>query len=110
MTDQASDSPASGNLPPCPFCGRAVDLEDMDTLYPSGIGWEFDTALQLRIYHTYRDVPKEQWCWSMHCPESAGGCGAEVPGDSREEALTKWCARAGTSPDRVSVTKDRQDK
>ncbi len=77
---------------PCPFCGKAVDLEDHDTLYPSGTGWK-DQG-DLRTYHSHREVPKEQWCWGMHCTECSGGCGAKITGDSRQEALAKWNKRA----------------
>ncbi|MFZ2524441.1 MAG: hypothetical protein WAW87_03910 [Candidatus Ferrigenium altingense] len=80
--------------PPCPFCGMPVDLEDQDTLYPSGTGWKFDDELQMRTYHRMADVSPEQWCYGMHCPEPAGGCGAEIHGDSKEEALEKWSKRA----------------
>jgi len=76
--------------PPCPFCGKPVDLTDEDTLYQSGSGWKFDEDLQMRTYHRINEVPKEQWCYGMHCPEPAGGCGAEIHGDSKDEALAKW--------------------
>lgn len=81
-----SDTP-----PPCPFCGKVVDLDDPDTLYPSGTGWKQES--DLRTYHSFRDVPEEQRCWGMHCPTPSGGCGAEMYGDSREEALAKWSRR-----------------
>jgi len=83
-------------LLPCPFCGKAADIEDDDTLYPNGGAWKFNDALQMRTYHRHREAPKEQWCWSMHCPEVAGGCGAEVSGDSKDEAIAKWNRRATT--------------
>ncbi len=89
-----SASPLDIPVMPCPFCGRAVDLEDHDTLYPSGSAWEFDAELQTRTYHRAFDVPKEQWCYSMHCPVQAGGCGAEMHGDSKDEALEAWNRRA----------------
>jgi hypothetical protein len=78
---------------PCPFCGKSVDLDDSDTLYPSGDGWKFDEDLQTRTYHRYNEVPREQWCYAIHCPIQAGGCGAEMPGDSKEEVLAKWNKR-----------------
>ncbi len=81
-------------MKPCPFCGMASDLEDADTLYPPGTGWRFDNDLQMRTYHSFREVPRAQWCWTMHCPETAGGCGAEITGDSRDEAIRKWNTRA----------------
>ena len=51
---------------PCPFCGKAVDLNDEDTLYPSGTGWK-DHPDGIRSYHSFREVPKEQWCYDLHC-------------------------------------------
>ena len=76
---------------PCPFCGRHPDIGDGDTLYPTGTGWKQDDGY--RSYHRYTEVPKEQWCYGMHCTESSGGCGAEVHGDSAVEALAKWNSR-----------------
>jgi len=79
-------------MKPCPFCGHEVDLEDGDTLYPNTAGWE-DHPDHGRHYCFYQQVPKEQWCYSMHCPTTAGGCGAEISGDSRQEAIDKWNRR-----------------
>ena len=79
-------------MKPCPFCGHEVDLEDGDTLYPNGVGWE-DHPDHGRHYCSRGQVPKEQWCYSMNCPETAGGCGAEISGDSRQEAIDKWNTR-----------------
>lgn len=76
---------------PCPFCGKKVDLEDHDVLYPSGTGWKQEDGF--RSYHRYSEVPKEQWCYTMHCTSNSGGCGAEMSGDSKEEALEKWNRR-----------------
>lgn len=81
-------------MKPCPFCGMEVDLSDPDTLYPSGTGWK-DRPDGLRSYHSFREVPREQWCWDMHCPTTAGGCGAVMSGDSREECIEKWNTRVG---------------
>ncbi len=79
-------------MKPCPFCGKHVDLEDSDTLYPTGTGWK-DHPEGFRSYYRHTEVPKEQWCWGMHCPEPSGGCGAEITGDSKEEAIEKWNRR-----------------
>lgn len=80
------------NLKPCPFCGNEVDLEDDDTLHPSGVGWKPRGDIG-RSYHSFREVPLEQWCYTMHCPTTSGGCGAEISGDSRQEAIDKWNKR-----------------
>lgn len=88
---------------PCPFCGKQVDLEDHDTLYPSGTGWLFDEELQMRTYHRYTATPQEQWCYTMHCPVQAGGCGAEMHGDTRSEALAKWDKRANVEGNRLAA-------
>lgn len=80
-------------MKPCPFCGHEVDLEDGDTLYPNGVGWQ-TRRNGMRTYHPRKEVPQEQWCYSMHCPTTAGGCGAEVSGDTKQEAIDKWNRRA----------------
>ena len=79
---------------PCPFCGMNADLDGEDTIYPTGTGWRFNEELQIRTYHRALEVPKEQWCWGMHCPETYGGCGASIHGDSKDEALAKWNTRS----------------
>ena len=77
----------------CPFCGKHADMDDPDTLHPTGTGWADDIDA-FRVYVSYRKVPQDQWCWGVHCPTSAGGCGAEITGDSRDEAIAKWNRRA----------------
>lgn len=79
-------------MKPCPFCGNAVDIDDGDTLYPNGTGWRDNTFG--RSYHSFREVPKEQWCWSVHCTTTSGGCGCEMSGDTRQEAINNWNKRA----------------
>ena len=76
----------------CPFCGRTVDADDPDTLCPNGTGWK-TRANGLRTYHSFREVPKEQWCYSIHCVTTSGGCGAEISGDSAQECIDKWNKR-----------------
>jgi hypothetical protein len=76
----------------CPFCGHEVDLENSDTLYPNGTGWHID-GNGITTYHSFREVPKEQWCWSMHCPTTAGGCGIEMADNTKQQALDKWNTR-----------------
>lgn len=83
----------AGEMKPCPFCGKVVDLDEADTLYPNGIGWSDDAHPPLRVYLTFREVPKDQWCWTMHCPTTTGGCGAEISADSRQEAIDAWNRR-----------------
>lgn len=76
-------------MKPCPFCGHAVDFKNPDTLYPNGRGWKIQPN-GMKTYNYFLDVPKEQWCWSMHC---ASGCGIELPADSEQEAVDKWNTR-----------------
>jgi len=68
------------------------ESDDGDTLYPNGTGWKLRDD-GFTSFHSFRDVPREQWCWSIHCNTLAGGCGVEMSGNSREEALTKWNTR-----------------
>jgi hypothetical protein len=78
-------------MKPCPFCGLKVELEDGDTLYPTS-GWK-ERANGMREYCLVYEAPPEQWCYTMHCPTTAGGCGAEISGDSMQEAMDKWNRR-----------------
>lgn len=86
------NSPLAGELPallPCPFCGRKVDDDLIDTLYPSGI---YRRPGRGYVSHKERqpgDIP----CWSMHCVLHHGGCGAEISGDSEEETIAAWNRR-----------------
>jgi hypothetical protein len=79
-------------MKPCPFCGHEVDLEDEDNLYPNGTGWKDE--IYGRSYYSFREVPKEQWCYSFHCPTTSGGCGCEMFADTKEKAIEKWNTRA----------------
>lgn len=80
---------------PCPFCGMEIDLEDVDTVYPSGTGW-IDVPFEEMEGGSYRhyvpasQVPPEQWCYKIICNESYGGCTAEIHADSKEEAIERW--------------------
>ena len=81
-------------LLPCPFCGKKPDLEDPDTLYPSGIFWAWNEELGMRVYRRFKEREEgDQPSWLMHCTEIAGGCGVEIHGDTKEEALSKWNRR-----------------
>lgn len=81
---------------PCPFCGKAINLDDEDTLYPDGIGWidHWEEDYDYRSYVSALEVPKEQWCYKIVCNQIYGGCGAEIHSDSKEEVIEKWEKRA----------------
>ncbi len=81
-------------LKPCPFCGAVLDANGGDTVYPRGVGWK--DGPHGRSYHSVREVPREQWCYGVHCR-----CGAEISGDSRSEAIDKWNTRAIPDTHRV---------
>lgn len=86
-------------LKPCPFCGKEPDISDGDSLYPTGMGWKDEG--EYRSYHKGLEVPKEQWCYAAGCSELSGGCGAEMSGDGRQEAIDKWNTRAIPDTHRV---------
>jgi len=86
------------SLLPCPFCGKPVDLDDHDTLYPSGTFWRYDEELKMRTYHGAIDrVHDDGMCYGMHCSAQAGGCGAEIHGDGKEETISAWNRRPNTA-------------
>lgn len=70
-------------LKPCPFCGRAVDIENPDAAYPL----------------TPSNVVPE--IWQAGCIESEGGCTAHVLGFSRAEAIEAWNKRREDKADGV---------
>lgn len=93
-------------LLPCPFCGMEPEDDLIDTLYRSGILWRDHVrpdGTTMRSYHG-RDTAKEGdgWCWGMNCTQNQGGCGAEIGGDSREEAIARWNTRPSNM---VTLTK-----
>lgn len=80
-------------MKPCPFCGKKINAEDPDTLYPTGTGWRQETE-EFRSYHRATDVSREHWCYKIVCQEHYGGCGAEIHGDSIDEVKEKWNKRS----------------
>lgn len=60
-----------------PRCGLTPDLDDVDFLYP---------------------VTRDCTVWGAHCSSAAGGCDASILGDSREDAMARWEARASDTP------------
>ena len=82
----------SSTLKPCPFCGKAPDLGDPDTLHPSGVYWRKTDG----IVHYIRFKDRTEWDFAvyvMNCVETSGGCGVEIHANSKEEAITKWNRR-----------------
>jgi hypothetical protein len=76
----------------CPFCGHQP-WEMAEAVYPTGIGWREDDGVRHYIGRKdKRERMGDVWC--VNCPEVEGGCGAEVCGDSRNEAVAKWNRRA----------------
>lgn len=81
------------HLKPCPFCGTQPDIEDHDTMYPNGSAW-VEREDCITHYVNRNQAPPENWCYSIHCVEHAGGCGVEMSGNSKQEAIEKWNRRA----------------
>lgn len=62
-------------LLPCPFCGNDLNRQDpLDTIYP---------AILLAGSNVYTIV----------CQEAAGGCEANILGETPEECVQKWNRR-----------------
>ena len=82
----------------CPFCGRKMELYSLNNVYPSGFYWkeEHGTVTYDTLGNALKEghfVPPEQWCWKVVCAEEDGGCGAEMHGNSKVEAVEKWNTR-----------------
>lgn len=79
----------TNKLPACPFCGHEPDLDDPDTLYPSGIVMRNDPEVGLITYHGMVDEEYgDQHCYVLNCL-----CGLELHADSRKECIKRWCTR-----------------
>lgn len=79
-------------LKACPFCGHKPGNDLMDVLYPNGTFWRETDGI--RHYFGTMSVHKpEGQCWSFHCTDNEVGCGAEVHGDSRQQAIAAWNRR-----------------
>ena len=86
-----ANTPSTSALP-CPFCGKQVDLSDLDTLYPSGIVYK-DCQDIGRHYGTRKEIPQyDGQCYVLRC-DTGVGCGASMSGDSVEEVLEQWNRR-----------------
>lgn len=79
-------------LKPCPFCGHQLDVEDGDTLYPSGLYWRVTDDITHYIRLKERQEG-DQPCWKIVCNTSAGGCDVEMHADTEEELIEKWNRR-----------------
>ncbi len=60
-------------LKSCPFCGFIPDAENANCIYP---------------------LDRERKEWILECYEIEGGCGANVLGDSAQDAINKWNKRS----------------
>lgn len=76
-------------LKPCPFCGKELDLNDPDTVYPNGIYWR-DTEEYGRVYFGGMTAESDGRCMQIVCSDVSGGCCAEMHGDSLEDVVDKW--------------------
>jgi len=59
-------------LKKCPFCGIIPPMDDPDTIHP---------------------LTRDHRLWVLNCPETAGGCAAEVIGVTPAECFEKWNRR-----------------
>jgi hypothetical protein len=76
-------------LKPCPFCGTVPDTANIETMYPNGTAW-VQTEDDSTEYVDFDEAPAENWCYSIYCVETSGGCGAVMPGKSKQDAISKW--------------------
>lgn len=78
-------------LSPCPFCGH-TPLDLRDAFHPTATGWRDDNGRR-RYMHFTDPRGIHGHCWGVYCLEHEGGCGAQISGDSKEEAEIAWNRR-----------------
>lgn len=77
----------------CPFCGVKPNIEDPDTLYPTGIRWRYTPEGYKQYLRLKDSTQDDSHVWGFHCSEQAGGCGVEIVADTKQEAIDKWNRR-----------------
>ena len=75
-------------VPPCPFCGKEIDVLDVEFLHRTGTYWH-DTEHGRSYTVDKEDNP----CWVLSCVEIYGGCGASMYGDTLSETISNWTKR-----------------
>ena len=81
-------------LKPCPFCGSKMDVDDNDTLYPSGTVWRqhelgYREYTSLRAAQSNPQFEIEGYVFKIEC-----NCGAEMQADTILETVNNWNNRA----------------
>lgn len=66
-------------------------MNDDDTLYPTGRWREDDGIVHYLLPGDQREHHGRSY--TMHCVDSWFGCGMQVSGNSKEEAIAKWNRR-----------------
>lgn len=70
----------------CPHCACLLDINDPDTIYPSGILWS-DCGEDGKVYGVSRNNANGE-CFKIVCR-----CGAEMHGDTYGEVIKQWNQR-----------------
>jgi hypothetical protein len=73
-------------------------MTDPSTLHPNGIYWvdtDYGRSYFGRNHKYYAEAVSE--CWDVNCLEEAGGCGARITGDAKDDAIAKWQRRTNTT-------------
>ena len=103
MSPEMNPTQPSPELLACPFCRMKPSGDLIDTLYP-GCRWREDDGI--RHYLLPGDGRDGHgYTWTMHCNRSYGGCGAQISGDSRDEAIAAWNRRASLSAPQITPPK-----
>jgi hypothetical protein len=83
-------------LKPCPFCGWQAGEDLIDVVYPTNLFVHWidpdDHSQGQHCNHDRHGAVGE--VWHVGCTGCMGGCGAEVTGVGRVEAIANWNRRA----------------
>lgn len=76
--------------------GVTAVINRLIRLLPNGIGCSNGVPMK-NLLLVGGDFNGDGVCYTLHCTTTSGGCGAEMPGDSREEVITSWNRRVTES-------------
>lgn len=99
--------PDAPKLERCPLCRFDPLLGIDDAFHRNSIGWKLIDGVKTYFSAVSPEFLSSTHCYVASCPETAGGCGLSIEGDSRELTIVAWNTRlAGPNPRPLKIAVD----